>query len=56
MALELFEFQDQLMADTFLIEVTQFEKIGSQCKFFLFRREILKLKPILETRSRQEVS
>ena len=34
MALELFEFQEQFIIDTFLIKLTQLGPIGSTCNFF----------------------
>ena len=35
MALKLFEFVEQVMTDTFLLKLTQFEKTGSRGKTFI---------------------
>ena len=50
-ALRLFEFQEQLMIDTFWIKLTQTETTESLDKVFLFRWEIFKIKFIFETRT-----
>ena len=56
MASQLFEFLEQLMIDTILIKLTQFEKTGFIGNIFLFRREIRKLNSIYETRSQSRFS
>ena len=56
MASQLFEFLEQLMIDTILIKLTQFEKTGFIGNIFLFRREIRKLNAIYETRSQSRFS
>ena len=50
-ALKLFELQESLMIDTFVIKITQFEKLDTQIKLFL-NLKILKENPLLELKAR----
>ena len=55
MALQLLEFLEKFMVDSFLIKLTQFEKTGSTVKF-LFRWEIRLLNSTFETIGRSRFS